>query len=243
MRVFTSKVIVRTMRATITRRLLVNATVTADAVRPLLPPGCVPAAVAGTDRTLVGVCVLRVDDLRPEGVPNALGRSFEGLAHRIAIRRPDGSPGVHIVRRETADRLALLVGGRLFPGAHHPIELERGRGDLELHGSGHGGPTFLVRAVDEPPSGEARSVLGDDAAASAFFAVANIASSPSRRAGFPEVLRMEAPPFVVRAVGVREVVLDRLAWALGDVPPSALSFDSAFVARDVPVRFAAPTAA
>lgn len=226
------------IRGAIARRLLVNATVDAELVRPLLPEGVAPAAVGGDGRALVGVCLLRVHDLRPVGMPAALGRSFEGLAHRVAVRRADGTAGVHIVRRETPDRLARAVGGRVFPGTHHPIDLHPGASDLRVEATGHDAPRLLVDAVDEAPAaGGRRSVLGDDAAASAFFAGADRATSPSRHPGRHEELRMRAAPFVVRSVTVREIVLDRLAWALGDLPTGALSFDSAFLVRDVAVRF------
>ena len=82
-----------------------------------------------------------------------------------------------------------------------------------------------------------------DEAASRFFGAANEASSPSRRPGGEERIRMAAPPFDVRSVRVRELVLDRLAWALGGLSPAALRFDSAFLVRDVPVRFSPVAAA
>lgn len=241
MSVFTNEVIahpIRPIEGVISRRLLVNATVDADVVRPLLPAGSAPLLVGADDRALVGVCLLRVRDLRPLGLPRAIGRSFEGVAHRISVTRADGSAAVHIVRRETPDRVARVIGGRLFPGTHWPIDLRPTRGDLRVEGTGDGGPPLLVDVLDEAPAtGSPRSVLGDDAAASTFFVGADRATSPSRRTGRHEELLMQAAPFTVRSVRVRELVLDRLAWALGGVPSTGLSFDSAFLVRDVAVRF------
>lgn len=220
------------------RRLLVNATTDADVVRPLLPPAVTPAVVGGDGgRALVGVCLLRVADLRPGRVPAVLGRSFDGLAYRVAVTRPDGVPAVHIVRRETADGLALAVGGRLFPGTHRRVDMDVSTDELRVAAGGHGGPALVVDVIDEPPGPGHASVLGDDEQASVFFSAATMATSPARRAGRHEGLRMEAPPFSVRAVRPRELVLDRLAWALGAPGVGALRFDSAFLVRDVPVRF------
>ena len=72
------------------RRLLVKATVDADLVVPLLPPRLALAGVGGRGRAFVGVCLLRVADLRPGRVPAALGRSFDGLAYRVAVTTAHG---------------------------------------------------------------------------------------------------------------------------------------------------------
>ena len=70
---------------------------------------------------VVGVCLIRMENLRPHSIPGALGLSSEKMAHRMAIRCPsrDGMrPGVFIWRRETDQRMIELQGGRLFPGVH-----------------------------------------------------------------------------------------------------------------------------
>lgn len=233
----------RSIEGRMVRRLLVNATLDVDLVSPLLPPGVVPAVVGGRGRAFVGVCLLRVADLRPGRAPALLGRSFDGLAYRVAVTTSQGAPAVHIVRRETADRLARCVGGRVFPGTHRRVDTDVSADELRVVAGGHGGPSLVVEVADEPPRIDHGSVLGDDEAASAFFSAATLATSPARRAGRYECLRMEAPPFSVRAVRPQELVLDRLAWALGAPEPAALRFDSAFLVRDVPVRFTPAAAA
>jgi Uncharacterized conserved protein (COG2071) len=109
----------------IARRMLLNFRADADVVQRLLP------APLEVDRqrgyAIVGVCLIRLENLRPHGVPAALGLSSENMAHRVAIRYPTREgmrPGVFIWRRETDQRMVELLGGRLFPGVHHHARFE-----------------------------------------------------------------------------------------------------------------------
>lgn len=106
-----------TIEGVIARRILLNYWADAEVVAKLVPK---PLKVA-THRGLavVGICLIRLERLRPRGLPEILGMSSENMAHRIAIEFPDGEgthPGVYILRRETDCSLVQLFGGRLFPG-------------------------------------------------------------------------------------------------------------------------------
>jgi uncharacterized protein YqjF (DUF2071 family) len=103
----------------IARRMLLNFRADAEVVQRLLPP---PLRVdEHRGHAIVGVCLIRLEKLRPSGLPGSLGLSSENMAHRVAIRypAPEGvRSGVFIWRRETDQRLVELLGGRLFPGVH-----------------------------------------------------------------------------------------------------------------------------
>jgi len=84
---------------------------------------------------IVGVCLIRMERLRPQGVPSAFGLSSENMAHRVAIRYPgkDGMrPGVFIWSRETDQRWVELLGGRLFPGVHRHARFQVDEGEDRL---------------------------------------------------------------------------------------------------------------
>jgi hypothetical protein len=228
------------MGGSIDRRLLVNATVPLG----VLPTGLRAADVGGPGRALVGVCVVRTS-LRPCRLPGALAPRFEGLAYRVATVEPDGRPGVAVVRRETADRRAILANRLGFPLDHHLVAL-RTDGDLAVTvapgGGGHG-PALVLDLVAADPAGTSGpgSVLGDAADAAAFFGAATTATETDGAS-----FELTSRPFALTPLVPRPgttLVLDRLAWAFG-LPPEAVTFDSAFVARDVPVRLraTAPTA-
>src|SRR6201995_2635696 len=108
------------IKGVIARRMLLNFRAEADVVQRLLPAPLQVDQQLG--HAIVGVCLIRLENLRPQGFPGAVGLSSENMAHRVAIRYPsrDGiRSGVFVWRRETDQRLVELLGGRLFPGVHH----------------------------------------------------------------------------------------------------------------------------
>jgi Uncharacterized conserved protein (COG2071) len=109
-----------TIRGLIDRRILVNFTADVDVVRKILPPTFRPKIYR--DKSIVGICLIRLKYVRPKGIPEFLGVSSENGAHRIAVEwDEDGQvkEGVYVPRRDTSLMLNSLVGGRLFPGKHH----------------------------------------------------------------------------------------------------------------------------
>src|SRR6185295_10212499 len=106
------------VRGLIRRRILVNFRVDPDLMQRLLPAGLQPKRVAGF--ALAGICLIRVEQLRPFPFPAALGLSSENAAHRVAVEweGADGArqEGVYIPRRDSSSLATHLMGGRLFPG-------------------------------------------------------------------------------------------------------------------------------
>jgi hypothetical protein len=102
----------------ISRRLLVNALVDPEEAAKHLPHGLRPHLVGGG--TVVGCCLLEIDGVRPTGVPFSAGRTVRAAAHRISVEwgDDDESVGVYVPMRHTDSRVAVLTGGRIFPGVH-----------------------------------------------------------------------------------------------------------------------------
>src|SRR5262245_58699554 len=108
------------VRGTIRRRLLINYRVDPAVMRRLLPAPFAPKLHDG--RALAGMCLMRLEYIRPPRFPLAVGLSSENAAHRIAVvwKDADGAhEGVYIPRRDTGSLVNHLAGGRLFPGEHH----------------------------------------------------------------------------------------------------------------------------
>jgi hypothetical protein len=104
----------------IDRRLLVNYRVAADVLTKLLPAPFEPKLIHG--HGMVGICLIRLKQVRPRFVPAWLGIASENAAHRAAVEwydQGERKEGVFIRRRDTNSRLNAWAGGRLFPGMHH----------------------------------------------------------------------------------------------------------------------------
>jgi hypothetical protein len=109
-----------TIRGTIDRRILINYTVDPGIVAGIIPKPFRPQVYQG--KAIVGICLIRLQDIRPKWIPSFLGVSSENGAHRIAVEWDEEGEiktGVYIPRRDTSLKLNALVGGRIFPGKHY----------------------------------------------------------------------------------------------------------------------------
>ena len=100
----------------IRRRVLVNYRVDPQVVARLLPEGFRPKLHAG--HAIAGICLIRLEEVRPRFLPAWTGIASENAAHRIAVLwDEDGETreGVFIPRRDTGSLPNYLAGGRLFP--------------------------------------------------------------------------------------------------------------------------------
>src|SRR5438552_17466686 len=108
------------IRGVIERRILVNYRVEPDVLTAILPRPFRPQMVGGFG--MAGICLIRLRDVRPRGLPRWLGIGSENAAHRVAVEwneRGEVRRGVYVLRRDTNSTLNALAGGRIFPGIHH----------------------------------------------------------------------------------------------------------------------------
>lgn len=113
------------VHGTIRRRLLVNFRVDPAVMQRQLPAPFRPKIHEG--QAIAGICLIRLEDIRPRRFPRLLGLSSENAAHRVAVRWEDqtGShEGVYIPRRDTGSLMNHLAGGRLFPGEHQRAKFD-----------------------------------------------------------------------------------------------------------------------
>jgi hypothetical protein len=108
------------MHGYIDRRILVNFTADPDDVRKIIPEPFRPKVYK--DKAIVGICLIRLKNIKLKGLPDFIGVSSENGAHRIAVEWEEegySKEGVYIPRRDTSLRLNTILGGRLFPGKHY----------------------------------------------------------------------------------------------------------------------------
>lgn len=118
----------------IERRILVNYTAAPDDVRKIIPEPFKPKIYR--DKAIVGICLIRLKNIKPKGLPDFFGISSENGAHRVAVEwDEDGETkeGVYIPRRDTSLRLNTLIGGRLFPGKHYLAKFNVKEADNNYH--------------------------------------------------------------------------------------------------------------
>jgi hypothetical protein len=111
---------VPTLHGIIDRRLLINFRADPEVVQKIIPFPFRPQIYNG--KAIVGICLIRLKNMKPLGFPDFVGLSSENGAHRIAVEwNEDGQvkEGVYIPRRDTSSKLNEFLGGRFFPGVHH----------------------------------------------------------------------------------------------------------------------------
>lgn len=195
-----------TIQGLIRRRLLVNFRAEAEVVERILPPQFRPKLHRGF--AIVGICLIRLEQIRPAWMPKAFGISSENAAHRIAVQWRDSSgetcDGVFIPRRDTGSRLNHLAGGRLFPGEHHfaefTVEEEGARISMSIKARDGGMSIRLsAREADSLPSTSCFSSLEES---SAFFESGSIGYSVTRDCCRLDGVRLETEGWEVKPLAI-----------------------------------------
>ena len=230
-----------TMAATVERRLLVNYRVAPDIIASMLPAPFRPQLAGGA--AVAGICLIRLGDLRPAGLPAAVGIRTENAAHRIAVEwdAAGGGPartGVFIPSRHTASRPTAWFGGRLFPGMHRYARFsvhETGR-DLRVAFIADNGSDNVDVALSVADRWPGSALFADLAEASEFFRVGAAGYSVTRDPHRLDGLELRTTSWQVEAGTV-----SRAASSFFDdprvFPPGTAQLDTALIMRDVPVTW------
>lgn len=108
------------IQGVIRRRILANFRVDAAVMQAELPSRFRPKLHTGF--AVAGICLIRLEHVRPRLVPEMIGLNSENAAHRVAVvwdQDGETREGVFISRRDSSSHLNHLLGGRIFPGEHH----------------------------------------------------------------------------------------------------------------------------
>lgn len=123
-----------TIHGYIDRRILVNFTADPDVVSKIIPAPFRPKIYR--DKAIVGICLIRLKNIKLKGLPDFAGVFSENGAHRIAVEWDEGGitkEGVYIPRRDTSLRLNTILGGRIFPGKHYLARFNVKEGGGKYH--------------------------------------------------------------------------------------------------------------
>jgi Uncharacterized conserved protein (COG2071) len=220
----------------IRRRLLINFRVDAEVMSRLLPSPFRPKLHNGY--AIAGICLIRLEQIRPKWLPHICGISSENAAHRIAVRW-DGSSGesregVFVPRRDTNSWLNHFAGGRIFPGEHQLADFtvtdDASRISMSIRAR-DGCMEVQLRAheTDSLPSSSCFESLAES---SAYFEGGSLGYSATRDCCRLDGIRLETDVWQVRPLAVEHIessfFSDRSAFPVGSVV-----FDHGLIMRDV----------
>ena len=224
------------VHGTIKRRLLINYRVDPAVMRRHLPPPFRPKLHEHS--AIAGICLIRLEDIRPRHLPRALGLSSENAAHRIAVVWEDKAgwhEGVYIPRRDTGSLVNHLAGGRLFPGRHQratfqvtedeqsiALHMRSADGDVELDVMGR-------TAVQLPATSRFATV----SEASAFFESGRIGYSVTSSANRLDGVVLKTDSWRVEPLAV-ELAHSSYFEDHERFPTGSICFDCGLLMRNIP---------
>jgi hypothetical protein len=223
------------IHGTIRRRLLLNFRVDPDVMRRLLPSPFEPKLHRG--KAIAGICLIRLEDIRPKRFPKLVGISSENAAHRVAVvwnEAGEMREGVYIPRRDTGSVLNQLAGGRIFPGEHH-----RAKFDVDDTGERI---EFAMRSADGAVTvrvvGKSATALPASSSfptveeASRFFEAGSLGYSATTKRRRLDGLVLKTSSWHVEPLHVEEVYSSFFADT-DTFPAGSVEFDCALIMRNI----------
>ena len=186
---------------------------------------------------MVGICLIRLRNIRPWGLPAWLGISSENAAHRAAVEWEEQGvirEGVFIRRRDTNSRLNALAGGRLFPGVHHHARftVQETASHFAVALQSDDGETSMSVEADLAEHFPAGSLFGSLAEASAFFQAGSLGYSVTSRPTTFQGMELRCPNWKMEPLMVSQVE----SSFFGDpavFPAGSIEFDCALLMHGI----------
>lgn len=212
----------------IRRRLLVNFRVDPDLIQVLLPSPFKPKLQDGY--AIAGICLIRLEHIRPKPLPWLFGVSSENAAHRIAVQW-DGKEGVYIPRRDTGSLLNHVAGGRLFPGEHHRASFRVNETDdaIELYMDSADRKVKVEVSASVTSDLPRSSVFATLADASSFFEGGSLGYSATAEGNRLDGVTLKTREWKVEPLAVHHVH----SSFFGEFPKGSAQFDCALIMRNV----------
>lgn len=223
-----------TITGTIDRRILINYQIDKDVLTKYLPYPFRPKLIG--NKGVAGICLIRLKNIRPKGLPQKIGISSENGAHRIAVEWTENGKikeGVYIPRRDTSSKLNSVAGGRVFPGVHHyadfKVKEEDGQYLLEFESDDK---TFLSIKAQETTHWNKESVFNNLECASDFFENGAIGYSPDKNGENFDGLKLKTHQWLVTPLAVSEVKSSFFEDE-SIFPKGSVTFDNALLMRNI----------
>lgn len=229
-------IVLPTIQGLIRRRILANFRADANVVRRLLPSKFEPKLYNG--ESIVGICLIRLEQIRPLHVPSFVGISSENAAHRIAVNwtDDDGSEreGVYIPRRDTNSNLNHLAGGRVFPGEHNLADfvVADDGNDIDFAMSSRDGKVSVALKASTATELPAASIFDSLSSASKYFEGGSLGYSVTHDPAKLDGIVLDTKEWRVEPLTVSEITSsfydDRSMF-----PEGSIAFDHALIMRNI----------
>ena len=186
---------------------------------------------------VAGICLIRLEHIRPRLLPEIVGLSSENAAHRVAVHWDDSGvvrEGVFISRRDTDSQLNHLLGGRIFPGEHHPASFNVAESDSQIRLTMKSTDTTVAVEIEGeiteelPPA----SIFSSLAEASSFFEGGSLGYSVTGEEDRLDGLKLETREWRVEPLQVNKVYSSYFSDE-EKFPKGSIEFDHALIMRDV----------
>lgn len=227
------------LEGVIARRVLLNYWLDAEVARRQVPEPF--EIVTRNGFAVAGICLIRLENLRPQGLPAAMGIASENMAHRIAIRYRDGGEtkeGVYIWRRDTDSLVAARLGGLLFPGVQRDAEFRIAENDdsLQMNVLSTDGGADVSFAAGYGADWKWTLLFPRFADVSQFFERGDCGFSCALRSEAVEGLRVEALRWEMSPVQVHNL---RSSFFDDEerFPHGSVGFDCGVIMRGIPSRW------
>ena len=224
-----------TIQGIIRRRILANFRIDPEVMQKQIPARFRPKLHEGF--AVGGICLIRLEHIRPRLMPEVVGLNSENAAHRVAVLWDEDGvtrEGVFISRRDTSSALNYLLGGRIFPGEHHQASFSVTESGPEIK--------FAMKSADDEVEVEiegetatalpSSSIFGSVAAASRFFEGGSVGYSVTSDAERLDGLKLETKEWHVEPLQTRRVHSSYFDDET-KFPPGSIEFDHALIMRNV----------
>ena len=224
-----------TIQGLIRRRILANFRVDPDVFQRNIPSRFKPKLHNGY--AVAGICLIRLEQIRPNSVPASMGISSENAAHRFAVEWDDEGvirEGVFISRRDTNSKLNHVLGGRVFPGEHHEASFEVSDHENEIRFSMRSVDNEFAleleasKAADLPPT----SIFSSLDESSSFFEGGSVGFSVTSKQDRLDGLKLETKEWTVEPLEVHRIV-SSFFESENRFPGGSAQFDHALIMRNI----------
>jgi hypothetical protein len=223
------------IQGVIRRRILANFRIDPEVMQRQLPSRFRPKLQRGF--AVAGICLIRLEHIRPRLVPELIGLNSENAAHRVAVVWEEDDKtheGVFISRRDTNSQLNQLLGGRIFPGEHHQSSFVVKESSSEISLSVESSDSE-VKVQVEGSIGKAlpsTSIFSSLAEASAFFEAGSLGYSVTHDPNRLDGLKLKTTQWQVEPL---EITTIRSSYFSDETkfPAGSIEFDHALIMKNV----------